>query len=161
MKSPAAVRPESICESSFLFLRIPFEGLERDVPETLQLQHLLDRFPHLPAAGRSELVNPFTPAFPRPDQTSPGQQSRMFADSRAAYRKPGGQFARAARRVSESAENLAASRVAESGDSSVQRHVENICNRLVTLLSIAALFERLGATHLRVRRPEENYIWLI
>src|SRR5271167_1123791 len=124
MKSPAAVRPESICESSFLFLRIPFEGLKRYVPETLQLQHLLDRFPHLPAAGRSELVNPFAPALSRPDQTSPGQQPRMLTDSRAAYRKPGGQFARAARRVSESAENLAASRVAESGDSSVQRHLK-------------------------------------
>src|SRR5580704_428301 len=124
MKSPAAVRPESTCESSSLFLRIPFESLERDVPELLHLQHLLDHFAHLPAAGRSELVNPFAPAFSRPDQPRPGQQPRMLADCRAADRKPGGQFTRTARRVGQSAENLAASRVAERGDSSVQWHLE-------------------------------------
>src|SRR5580693_3880611 len=100
MKSPAAVRPESICELSSFFLRISFESLERDVPELLHLQHLLDHFPHLPAAGRSELVDPFAPAFPRPYQTRPGQQPRMLADSRAAYRKPAGKFTRAARRIS-------------------------------------------------------------
>src|ERR1700733_2027515 len=141
MKSPVAVRPESICEWSFFFLRVPFEGLQRDVPEMLHLQHLLDHFPHLPAAGRSELVDPFAPAFPRPYQTRPGQQPRMLADSRAADRKPGGQFTCAARRVGQSAENLAASRIAERGDSSVQRHREIICNRLVTLLSRVTLFE--------------------
>jgi hypothetical protein len=65
----------------------------------------------------------------------------MLADCRAADRKPGGQFTRTARRVGQSAENLAASRVAERGDGFVQRHRENICNRLVTLLSIAGLFE--------------------
>src|SRR5580658_1560942 len=111
MKSPVCVRPISTYESSFLFLRMAFECLEGDFPESLELFQLLDRVPHCSASRRSQLVNPFAPVFPRPYQTGPDEQSSVLANGWATDRKPGGELTGTTGRVRQSTQNLSASRV--------------------------------------------------
>jgi len=99
-----------------------FESVKDEIPVSLHVLELCDRFAHGFSAGGSELIDALAAAFCGVYQTGLGQQSGMFTDSRTADRKTRGEFPRPVRRICEAPKNLSASWVAERSYGPIQRH---------------------------------------